>query len=71
MTALIRKFNKLVQAGLSTANLAHESWIVLLFVECLLFSVFQFVMRGSCHLNRPSKVEIGVECQIILVVVFF
>jgi hypothetical protein len=28
-------------------------------------------MRGSCHLDRPSNVEIGVEYQIIFVVLFF
>ena len=28
-------------------------------------------MRGSCHLDRSSNVKIGVEYQIIFVVVFF
>ena len=28
-------------------------------------------MRGSCHLEKPSNVEIGVEYPIIFVAVFF
>ena len=28
-------------------------------------------MSGSCHLDRSLNVEIGVECQIFVVVVFF
>ena len=29
------------------------------------------VMSGSCHLDRASNVEIGVECQIFVIVTFF
>ena len=29
------------------------------------------LMSGSCHLDRPSNVEIGVECQIFVIVIFF
>ena len=28
-------------------------------------------MFGSCHLNRAWNVEIGVECQIFVIVIFF
>ena len=28
-------------------------------------------MSGSCHLDRASNVEIGVECQIYVIVIFF
>ena len=28
-------------------------------------------MSGSCHLDRALNVEIGVECQIFLIVIFF
>ena len=28
-------------------------------------------MSGSCHLDRASNVEIGVECQIFVFVIFF
>ena len=28
-------------------------------------------MSGSCHLDRASNVEIGVECQIFVIVIFF
>ena len=28
-------------------------------------------MSGSCHLDRSSNVEIGVECQIFVIVIFF
>ena len=28
-------------------------------------------MPGSCHLDRASNVEIGVECQIFVIVIFF
>ena len=28
-------------------------------------------MSGSCHLDRASNVEIGVECQIFIIVIFF
>jgi hypothetical protein len=28
-------------------------------------------MSGSCHLDRVSNVEIGVECQIFVIVIFF
>jgi hypothetical protein len=28
-------------------------------------------MSGSCHLDRASNVEIGVECQIFVIVFFF
>ena len=28
-------------------------------------------MSGSCHLDRASNVEIGVECQIVVIVIFF
>ena len=27
-------------------------------------------MSGSCHLDRVSNVEIGVECQILVIVIF-
>ena len=29
------------------------------------------LMSGSCHLDRASNVEIGVECQIFVIVIFF
>ena len=29
------------------------------------------LMSGSCHLDRTSNVEIGVECQIFVIVIFF
>ena len=29
------------------------------------------LMSGSCHLDRASNVEIGVECQIFVTVIFF
>ena len=28
-------------------------------------------MSGSCHLDRASNVEIVVECQIFVIVIFF
>ena len=28
-------------------------------------------MSGSCHLDTASNVEIGVECQISVIVIFF
>ena len=28
-------------------------------------------MSGSCHLDRALNVEIGVECQIFVIVIFF
>ena len=28
-------------------------------------------MSTSCHLDRVSNVEIGVECQIFVIVIFF
>ena len=28
-------------------------------------------MSGSCHLDRASNVEIGDECQIFVIVIFF
>ena len=28
-------------------------------------------MSGSCHLDRVSNVEIGIECQIFVIVIFF
>ena len=32
---------------------------------------FVRLMSGSCHLDRASNVEIGIECQIFVIVVFF
>ena len=29
------------------------------------------LMYGSCHLDKASNVEIGVECQIFVIVIFF
>ena len=29
------------------------------------------LVPGSCHLNRASNFEIGVECQIFVIVIFF
>ena len=29
------------------------------------------LMSGSCHLDRASNVEISVECQIFVIVIFF
>ena len=29
------------------------------------------VMSGSCHLDRVLNIEIGVECQIFFIVIFF
>jgi len=28
-------------------------------------------MSGSCHLDRERNVEIGVECQVFVIVIFF
>ena len=28
-------------------------------------------MSGSCHLDRALNVQIGVECQIFVIVIFF
>ena len=28
-------------------------------------------MSGSCHLDRASNVEIGVECQVFVIFIFF
>ena len=30
-----------------------------------------FIMSGSCHLDRASNVEIGVECQMFVIAIFF
>ena len=30
-----------------------------------------YLMSGSCHLNRALNVEIGVECQIFVIFIFF
>ena len=30
-----------------------------------------YLMSGSCHLDRASNVEIGAECQIFVIVIFF
>ena len=38
--------------------------------ECLKENIVEF-MFGSCHLDRASNVEIGVECQIFVIVIFF
>ena len=32
---------------------------------------YYWLMSGSCHLDRASNVEIGVECQIFFIVIFF
>ena len=41
----------------------------------VIFGVEQMVnyilMSGSCHLHRVSNVEIGVGCQIFVIVIFF
>ena len=29
-----------------------------------------FIMSGSCHLDRALNFEIGVECQIFVIVIF-
>jgi hypothetical protein len=31
----------------------------------------EIVFSASCHLDRASNVEIGVECQIFVIVIFF
>ena len=36
--------------------------------QCVFFLVF---MSGSCHLDRVLNVEIGIECQIFFIVIFF
>ena len=42
------------------------------FVVCFdLFSMIFHLMSGSCQLDRASNVEIGVECQIFVIVIFF
>ena len=28
-------------------------------------------MPGSCHFDRASNIEIGVECQMFVIVIFF
>ena len=57
----------------------------IVFCKLLLFNLFNILifftiflraqdldlMSGSCHLDRASIVEIGVECQIFLIVIFF
>ena len=46
-----------------------------LIVEKFLFNFLHpnliLLMSGSCHLDRASNVEIGVECQIFVIVIFF
>ena len=32
---------------------------------------YLILMSGSCHLDEASNVEIGVECQIFFIVIFF
>ena len=34
-------------------------------------AAFPFFESGSCHLDWASNVEIGVECQIFVIVIFF
>jgi hypothetical protein len=38
--------------------------------QCLLRNKL-FLMSGLCHLDRASNVEIGVECQIFVIVIIF
>ena len=35
------------------------------------FGIFMIYMSGSCHLYSVSNVEIGVECQLFVIVIFF
>ena len=44
--------------------LASQKW-------AFLYSTLFRFMSGSCHLDRASNVEIGVECQIFVIVIFF
>jgi hypothetical protein len=37
----------------------------------LKYCVLLGIMSGSCHLDTSSNVEIGVECQIFVIVIFF
>ena len=39
--------------------------------KVLWWPLFMKHMSGSCHLNRASNVEIGVVCQIFVIVIFF
>lgn len=34
-------------------------------------NIIYLLMSGSCHLDRALDVEIGVECQIFVIVIFF
>ena len=45
--------------------------VCLLFDFCVKPSETLFVMSGSCHLDSASNVEIGIECQIFVIVIFF
>ena len=42
-------------------------------INKLIYSIKWWIkfMSGSCHLDRASNVEIGVECQIFAIVIFF
>ena len=31
----------------------------------------KYFSNGSCHLDKASNVEIGVECQIFVIAIFF
>jgi len=37
----------------------------------IVLQIFTLLLSGSCHLDRASNVEIGVGCQICVIVMFF
>ena len=40
-------------------------------IQRIIFTEKFSLMSGSCHLDRASNVETGVECQIFVIVIFF
>ena len=46
---------------------SHNGYIL---VVSLIFQCVFVSMSGSCHLDNASNVEIGVECQIFVIVIF-
>ena len=42
-----------------------------IFAGCLSLFLFNSFLYKSCHLDRASNVEIGVECRIFVIVIFF
>jgi hypothetical protein len=71
LTVIKNSFSQVILEQLSVNLNKSKVEITTCFNEFSEYESTNFFHHGSCHLDKASNVEIGVECQIFIIVIFF